>query len=112
MLVVISNKFRRLLLYVLIYDAEKNYTVSISNTDKDSLVDVLLEKASLFNVTKIAVSLSWFYFSNLSGIANSIIRQVPEKAEYKIASYKISGNFFEKISFYKGNISARMLFCL
>lgn len=112
MLVVISNKFRRLLLYVLIYDAEKNYTVSISNTDKDSLVDVLLEKASLFNVTKIAASLFWFYFSNLSGIANSIIRQVPEKAEYKIASYKIIGNFFEKISFYKGNISARMLFCL
>ena len=111
-LVIVSDKFRRPLLYVLICAAENDYTVSISDTDKDSLVDILLEKVSLLNVMKIAASLSYFYFSNLSGIANLIIRQIAKEAKYNVASYKLLGNFFVKVPFYKGNVFARTLFCL
>lgn len=111
-LVVFSNKFRRLLLYILINNAEKDYTVSISDTDKDNLINVLSEKISLLDFAKIAANLSWFCFVNLPVTVDVIIRQVSIRAEYKFSMQKIRSNFFRDVPFYKNSLFARNLFCL
>ena len=112
-LILFSNEFRRLLLYVLIYEAEEDYTVSISEADKDSLVDVLLEKVSVYDMTRIAINLSLFYFINLDGIANSTMRKVSEKSQSKTMTFNLRRiSFLKDLSFYKRNIFARTVFCL
>ena len=99
-LVIFSDEFRKLLMYFLIYEAKEDYTVSISETDKDSLVDSLMEK--------IAASLSLFYFINLDSIANSTMRSISDKPQCEIRRK----NFLKGLSFYKRNIFAQTVFCL
>ena len=114
-LVVVSDKFRKLLVLVLIDEAAENYAVSISDTDKNNLIDVLLEEKSTYNITKIAISLAAFYFANLDGIANSTMRNISETlpTAYKTESHYLSRAFFGKtLSFYKTNVFARATFCL
>lgn len=112
-LVVFSYKFRRMLLDILIREAEENYTVSISDTDKESLINVLLEKVSVYDITKIAINLSCFYFVNLDRIANSTMRTVSETAQSKTVTFNLrKSSFWKGLSFYKRNAFARTIFCL
>ena len=112
-LVVFSYKFRRMLLDILIHEAEENYTVSISDTDKESLINVLLEKVSVYDITKIAISLSCFYFINLDRIANSTMRSVSETTQNKTMTFKLwKSSFWKGLSFYKRNTFAQTIFCL
>ena len=111
-LVVLSKNFRAMLLEVMVYEAAKDYAISISEQKKDSLVAVLLERTSLYNVTKLAVSLSIFYFINLAAIANSTMKENSAPSG-KVDSCEIRGKFFGKgISFYRNNIFARTCFSL
>lgn len=112
-LVVLSNTFRKLLLCVLIYEAEEDYTISLSDTDKASLIDVLLERASLYGIMKIAISLSLFCFINLDSIASATIRSVAEESSSETMKFNLGVKFFGRdFSFYKSNSFAKKLFCL
>ena len=115
MLVVFSYELRRLFLDVLIHEAEEDYTVSISDKDKESLIGVLLEKVSVYDITKIALSLSLFYFINLDRVANSTMRNIAETSDSKTMAFNFKRKifwFWKGLSFYKNNISVKKKFCL
>lgn len=113
--VIFSEDFRKMLLSVLIYEAEEDYTVSISDADKDSLIDVLLERSSVYDIVRIALYLSLFYFINIDYVTNSMIRDVANETNKNDDSFsvEVSKKFFGKgLAFYKSNAFARTMFCL
>ena len=113
--VIFSEEFRKLLLGVLIYEAEEDYTVSISDADKDSLIGVLLERSSVYAIAKIALYLSLFYFINIDYITNSMIRDAADETSRNDDNFSVEvpKKFFGKgLSFYRSSVYARTMFCL
>ena len=70
-----------------------------------SLVNIFLNDISVFNFVRIAANMSLFYFFNLDGVANAIMKNVAETPQSP--DLNVYSN-----SFYRNSVLARTLFCL